>query len=396
MAHHRVTLLMAQLVVVLWAANMVQLGLRYSWGIALPNAAPELGLNGLQAGAVASAFYIGYVVTGIPAGLLVDTLGSKRATTLSLISVGLVSFAIASSKSFTQIFAAFLAAGILAGPIFPSSLKTLSEALSTGSRGTGVGALETVSPAAMILAATVFPTIIAGFGWRQVYVALGIAALIVCLAYNLKVPATSNISAGEKKRVSLGSTLANPQLIWAVAVRLGGMWGIIGVSAWFYYFAITLVGALGAQILYLILASAAVVGQLVGGVAADKYGRLGVAAAGMACFGVAMALFALLRGVLVAYILAPLIGFSAFFWKSGLDTHILESAPHHQRGSAAGFMNTVSQLGSLIAPAAVGYAVDMAGALSPIPILILAVGPIAAALPLIAITLINSGRMEAY
>jgi len=54
-----------------------------------------------------------------------------------------------------------------------------------------------------------------------------------------------------------------------------------------------------------------------------------------------------------------------------------------KRGSATGFMNTVSQVGSLLAPAAAGYALDLSGAPSPIPILTLALGPLAASIPML-------------
>jgi len=59
-----------------------------------------------------------------------------------------------------------------------------------------------------------------------------------------------------------------------------------------------------------------------------------------------------------------------------LDTHILELVEPSQRGSAVGFMNTVSQIGSLLSPAAIGYTLDRFGADTFYPFLTFAIGPL--------------------
>jgi len=369
---------LVQLVMLLWVANMIQLGLRYSWGIALPQASAQLELSGFEGGVIASSFYIGYVLTGIPSGILVDKLGTKRVAILALVGVGLLSFFIAASKGFPELLLAFLAAGVIAGPIFPSSLKTLSENLSPNNRATGVGVLETVSPSAMIAAATIFPLVVGEMGWRYVYTLLGTTALLVAVAYYAGVPNTHVEQTREKPSFREGFT--NRRLLLAVSVRLGGMWGIIGISAWYYYIADKVFGSFEAQLLYLSLALAAVAGQVLGGLVSDKHGRGGVAALGMLAFGALLALASATRDLSVSLILAPSIGFTAFFWKSGLDTYILETVQPNQRGSAAGLMNTISQVGSLVAPSAVGYTIDITGLQSPIPFLTLAAGPLIASL----------------
>ena len=355
---------LVQLVVLLWVAKMIQLGLRYSWGIALPQASAQLELSGFEGGVIASSFYIGYVLTGIPSGILVDKLGTKRVAILALVGVGLLSFFIAASKGFPELLLAFLAAGVIAGPIFPSSLKTLSENLSPNNRATGVGVLETVSPSAMIAAATIFPLVVGEMGWRYVYTLLGTTALLVAVAYYTGVPNKHVEQTREKASIRQG--FANRRLLIAVSVRLGGMWGIIGISAWYYYIADKVFGSFEAQLLYLSLALAAVAGQVLGGLVSDRHGRGGVAALGMLAFGALLALASATRDLNVSSILAPSIGFTAFFWKSGLDTYILETVQPNQRGSAAGLMNTISQVGSLVAPAAVGYTIDITGLQSPI------------------------------
>lgn len=97
---------------------MIQLGLRYSWGVALPKVSPEFGMSSLGVGIVSSAFYAGYVVTGIPSGYLVDRLGTKSVTLVSLFILGILGFAIGLALSFVQLVVLFLLSGVFAGPIF--------------------------------------------------------------------------------------------------------------------------------------------------------------------------------------------------------------------------------------------------------------------------------------
>ncbi len=369
------------LVGLLWAANMIQLGLRYSWGVALPQASAQLFLNGLESGTVAAAFYAGYVFAGIPSGMLADRFGVKRVITASLLGVAALCFIIGFSTSFAELVTAFLFSGVMAGPIFPSSLKALSERVDRNSRATGVGALETVSPFAMIATATLFPVVVTQVGWRLIYIALGLAALVVSGVYYIVAP--SGTTRPSVKHVSIMVILKNRDLIWAVVVRLGGMWGIIGLSSWYYDIVFKYTGPLYAQILYLALSAAAVAGQLVGGIASDRYGRGGVATHGMLVFGLILAAASVARTPVLLFALAPPIGFFAFFWKSGLDTYILESVDDARRGSAAGLMNTVSQLGSLAAPIAVGYTIDMLGLSTPFPFIVLALGPLLASVAMI-------------
>jgi len=362
------------LIALLWVCNMIQLSLRYSWGVALPQASFELSLSRFQAGVVASFFYIGYVITGIPSGFLVDRYGTKPVTLASLFLLGLLSFWIGFSRNFFELLLAFLLSGVVAGPIFPSSMKTAAEKLSASSRATGVGALESVSPFAMVAAATLFPFALYALNWRFIYYGLGAFSFSVFVVYSVFAP---NTKPNKRAKSALSLTLTNRRLILAVTLRLGGMWGVIALSAWFYTICFRIVGIKEAQILYILLACFAILGQVVGGYFSDKQKRRGlIETFGMLAFGASSLALWLSKNSQELLILAPFLGFFAFFWKSGLDTHILELVEPSQRGSAVGFMNTVSQIGSLLSPAAIGYTLDRFGADTFYPFLTFAIGPL--------------------
>ncbi len=363
------------LLALLWLSNMIQLSLRYSWGMVLPQASRQLGLSGLEAGAVMASFYVGYIIAGVPSGYLVDRVGARTAAGLSLVSLAAVSAFIGLSRSFAELFTAYFAAGILAGPVFPSSLKVVSESLEGHRRATGIGALETVAPIAFLASSLAFPPLAGLLGWRYVYELLSASSLVVAVPYLVLVPDAGRHG---KRAPSLSGTLRNIEVLRGAMARLGGMWGL-GILTWYYYMEVySGLGTVGAQRVLVLFSASAVAGQFLGGVLSDRWlaaGRRKLAAAGLLAFSASLVL---VRAAPTwgTEIVAALAGFAAYFWKAGLDAHVMEAASSTGAASGAGLMNAVSQVGSL-SPAAVGAAIDAFGVGSVYPLALLAAGPLA-------------------
>ncbi|MGC8772925.1 MAG: MFS transporter [Conexivisphaera sp.] len=364
------------LLAVLWLSNMIQLALRYSWGMVLPQASRQLGLSGLEAGAIMASFYAGYIIAGVPSGYLVDRVGARTAAGLSLVSLAAVSALIGLSRSFVELFVAFFAAGVLAGPVFPSSLKVVSESLEGHRRATGIGALETVAPIAFLASSLAFPPLTYKIGWNYVYIAISASSLAVAPLYFALVPRTGRGRTGH--RPSLIGTLRNFEVVKGALTRLGGMWGL-GILTWYYYIeTYTGMGAAYAQLVLVVFSAFAVAGQFLGGVLSDRWlaaGRKRLAAAGLLAFSASLILIRAADPGWGTVAVAALAGFTAYFWKAGLDAHIMEAASSTGTASGAGLMNTVSQAGSL-SPVAVGASIDAFGVDSIYPLVLLAAGPL--------------------
>ncbi|MEM0286618.1 MAG: MFS transporter [Nitrososphaerota archaeon] len=374
------------LLATLWLSNIIQLAVRYSWGIAIPFASKQLEINSFLAGLVGSSFYIGYVITGIPSGYISDRVGPRIATTSSLLFLALLTALIGLSRSYAAVLAAYFISGIIAGPIFPSSLKVISEAFGGGRRATSVGMLETVSPIAFLISASIFPIITNKLGWNYMYFVIALASVAAAALYLVYIPSRS--VQVNKEKVEFANAIKNRQVINGAAIRLGGMWGLIGLSTWYYFLAINSAkNLLDAQLLLVILSLFAVIGQVLGGIFSDRWlsmGRKRLATEGLYLFTLSLLLLAFGRAGWVVYFSAAITGFSAYFWKAGLDTYIVEAASATGTASGIGVMNTISQLGSLAAPAAVGFALDLFGTSSFYPVLFLLAGPLASSFILTA------------
>ena len=369
------------LLAVLWLSNLIQLSLRYAWGMVLPQASRQLGLSGFEAGAVMAAFYAGYMIAGVPSGYLVDRVGARTAAGLSLLSLAAAGALIGLSRSFAVLFAAYFAAGILAGPIFPSSLKVVSESFEGRRRATGIGALETAAPIAFLASSLAFPSLTYALGWSYVYLAISASSLAAALLYFAFVPRT-----GSGQGPSLTGTLRNFEVLKGALSRLGGMWGL-GILTWYYYLEVySGLGAAYAQLVLVVFSASAVVGQFLGGVLSDRWrasGRKRLAAAGLLAFSASLIAIHAIDSGWEAVAAAVPAGFTAYFWKAGLDAHIMEAASSTGAASGAGLMNTVSQAGNL-SPAAVGASIDAFGVGSICPLALLAAGPLASFLLLAA------------
>ncbi|MGB9846504.1 MAG: MFS transporter, partial [Desulfotomaculales bacterium] len=66
---------------------------RFAWPPLIPVVVPVLGMGMAQAGAFMSAFYFGYIITQIPAGVLADRFGVRVILAASLVIEGIATFA---------------------------------------------------------------------------------------------------------------------------------------------------------------------------------------------------------------------------------------------------------------------------------------------------------------
>lgn len=85
------------LVALTWITTFL---VRLTWPPLIPVVVPILHMKMAQAGAYMSAFYLGYVITQIPSGILADRFGTRIIFTLSLIVGGVSTIAMGSIHSF--------------------------------------------------------------------------------------------------------------------------------------------------------------------------------------------------------------------------------------------------------------------------------------------------------
>ena len=154
---------------------------RMVMNIALPYIGDEFGLNNEQKGLIMSAFFVGYALFQIPGGMMADKFGARR----------VMSFAITWWSVFTSVTGLIFTLPIMlvvrcvfgiGEAAFPAgSWKTIATYFPSKERATATAIQSSVNALGPALATVAAASIIAAFGWRAVFIALGLPGLLIAL-----------------------------------------------------------------------------------------------------------------------------------------------------------------------------------------------------------------------
>ena len=139
----------------------------------------DLGLTSKQAGLLGATSLAGMALGAAVAGMLADRFGRKVVFQWSIVGWGLASFACAASQGLASLLAARFVLGLFMGAEFPIAQAMVSEIIPAPKRGQYIAFLEGFWPLGFILAGVVAYLLLPVGGWRMVFVAEGLPAIIV-------------------------------------------------------------------------------------------------------------------------------------------------------------------------------------------------------------------------
>lgn len=169
--------------VFLMLAGIVNYLDRSTLSIANHSISQELGLNASQMGMLLSAFSLAYAFSQLPIGALLDKFGAR-----AMLGIGMLIWSIAQlTGGLVNTLQQFLVARVFLGfgeaPQFPAGAKVVSEWFAVRERGGPTGifvASSTVGPA---LAPPVLTVLMLSFGWRMMFVIMGVFGIAVALGW---------------------------------------------------------------------------------------------------------------------------------------------------------------------------------------------------------------------
>jgi sugar phosphate permease len=158
---------------------------RATLAVANPLIREELGLSIADMGYLLSAFLWAYAFSQLPTGAMVDRLGPRilLATGLSLWSLaqllgGLV-------RNFGEFFGARILLGIGEAPQFPTGARVVRDWFNQRDRGLATGVFNCASSLGTAIAVPLLTYLMLSFGWRAMFVIMGVAGLIVAALWYL-------------------------------------------------------------------------------------------------------------------------------------------------------------------------------------------------------------------
>ncbi len=383
----RVRRLQVVVLTLLVATGVINFFDRSSLAIANASIRADLGLNATQMGALLSAFALSYAFAQLPTGLLIDRLGAR-----TLLGAGLALWSGAQAliglvTGYGQFFWARIALGIGEAPQFPTDARVVSDWFHIRERGVPTGIFNMASSLGPAIAPPVLTAIMLGYGWRTMFVVLGVTGLIMAVIWVavyrdpeqvLTPHEVQAIRAGDSP-VQSAATLSQ----WLRLFRCRTTWGMIfgdfgnGYSFWLFqtwipgylemarHISIGRTGFLAA-----VPQICGVVGSLLGGYVVDRLVARGVSPLNSRKIPIATALTATaLFTVLAAYaegtvsalaFLSAAVFFSAV---AGATIWALvgAAAPQHMVASSGSIQNFGAYLGGACSPLVTGLIVDATG-----------------------------------
>ncbi|HEX3661516.1 MAG TPA: MFS transporter [Acidobacteriaceae bacterium] len=151
---------------------------RGNLALAAPLLAKDWGLSASKLGILLSAFFWTYVLLQIPVGWLVD-----RFQASSILAFGFLAWSAATAltglaRGFTTLLAMRLLLGVGEAVVFPASSKIFSESLEEKDRGLANGLLVAAIRWGTAVGAFGGGLLMAHFGWRRTFLAIGLVALL--------------------------------------------------------------------------------------------------------------------------------------------------------------------------------------------------------------------------
>jgi MFS family permease len=344
----------------------------------------ELGLDRVQMGQVFSAFILGYVLFEIPGGWLADRFGARALLTRIVLWWSLFTALTGAAWSYTSLLVVRFLFGCGEAGAFPGSASAISRWFPRAERGQAQAVIMVGSRLGGALAPALVIAMMAHLGWRGVYPVFAVLGLIWAIAWRgwfRDSPENHpSVSAAERERIlaARGEISHGQPVPWKLLIRSRNVWALCAMySGYTYglYFYLTWLptyltesrGVGEAELgfyagLPWLVASAS---NLLGGWLTDRlcrgtrlrWARRLPAMAGLLAAAVFLAMAALIENDTQAIIaLALSFGCSdlilAVCWATCLDVG------RQHAGTVSGTMNSLGQIGGVVAPVLVGWLVE--------------------------------------
>jgi len=359
---------------------------RFSWPPLIPVIVPVIHMNMSQAGAYMSAFYIGYVITQIPAGILADAFGVRAVLGVTLAIEGIGQYFMGNITSFQAGFWLRIIIGLAAGADMSCCVRAIMEWFAPKDRGRAFGLLLAGPTLGLLIANYSVPALNASFQWRMAYHIVGISVVILAiLVYAL-------IKASDTKQAQsiFGGVPSFFKSRDLVLLGFGGfclVWMEIGFAAFANTFLKKQLG-FGIKEAGLILVCYSIGGILASpasGWISDLIGHrkqlvIGAFVLSMCC----TVYFGYQTTAQMLLVIGFIYGFVSYFANPHLSLMIAEIAGKDRSATATGISNVMFQIGSILSPLALGISIDVTHTFHSIWY-ILALGPLVGIIVMIAV-----------
>jgi predicted MFS family arabinose efflux permease len=332
----------------------------------IPQIAVDLAIDTKTAALLSTAYTFPYALVQPILGALSDTLGKTRVMNVALLIVAVAALISSTVTDFSVLVAMRIMAGLVAGGVFPAAMALVGDLVPVGQRQVAIGRLLAIGLTGNLLGASIAGVIGDLFGWRGIFLVLGLFGLVVAVAafFAFRNVAVPKPNAFRLITIMDGfrSVFADPRAkvcfsaVFIEAVFIQGL---------FPYVAILLIaaGETRASIAGIVIAAFGLGGVVYSLsvpvlVANIEQRRLMIVGGSMAA--VALALIAFNFPWYVQTAVFALFGFGFYLLHGSIQVHVTELSPT-ARGVAASLHSCFFYLGQASGPVVYGYGFEHAG-----------------------------------
>jgi MFS family permease len=143
----------------------------------------ELGLNATEMGLLLSAFLLAYAFAQLPIGILIDRLGPRVLLGAGIALWSAVQLTCGLVTNFAQFYFARIALGAGEATQFPTGIRVVSNWFHVNKRGLPTGIFNSAAFAGTALAPPLLTWIMLAYGWRAMFIAMGVVGLAAALIW---------------------------------------------------------------------------------------------------------------------------------------------------------------------------------------------------------------------
>ena len=229
----------------LFLAGIVNYLDRSSFSIANTSIRAELGLSATRIGALLSAFSLAYGVAQLPIGLLLDRFGSRIILALGMFAWSLAQMATGLVSGFAGFMATRIGLGAGEAPMMPCAMKVMHGWFHARDRGLPTGLITASNTLGITLAPPLLTAIMLSFGWRAMFISIGLLGLVLSLAWYPLYRDRREVALTAAEAAAMGLEVERPTADmslgqWQALFRLRTVWGMmlgfggVNYTTWLY------------------------------------------------------------------------------------------------------------------------------------------------------------------
>ena len=347
-------------------------------------------LSPAAVGAITSYGLVGMMVGALTIGTLTDMIGRRRAILLSVTGFSLFTGLCAAAPS-PEVFGLLrFLAGLGLGGLIPTGAALVSEYASMRRGSSSITFMMTGYHVGGVLTALLAIPVLSSLGWRAMFVIGALPALVLVPLMLWRLPESPSFliargrrgeaeelaarygitvepqEVGEEERTSEGGRLGALKTLFSSGYVLGtlafwvasfmGLLLVYGLNQWLPTIMRDAGYALGAALAFLLVLNlGAVIGLLVAGPVADRYGSKVVCAGWFAFAAVFLFLLSVQMPLAVTYLAVTVTGIFVFSAQVLLYAYVSKHYPTGSRGTALGWAAGIGRLGAICGPLLGGF-----------------------------------------